>query len=239
MFILFSPSETKQSGGTSTFAQHHQQLIGGAEIRTQLIQEYETALTGTEEQRIKLTGWKDLDNIEQLPTNLHNAPVLPAIERYTGVGYQYLNFQTLDTQEKTFILNKVVIFSNLFGPVRASDMIPETKLKQTKKLGDINIAKHYNQHTSEMLDTLIGDQPVLDLRAGAYKTFYKPKTQTIECVFLKNGKTVNHWSKAYRGTLLRHVAQHKINTLEELMTLDMNELKLAKQDSNTLTYQIQ
>jgi cytoplasmic iron level regulating protein YaaA (DUF328/UPF0246 family) len=238
MIALFSPSETKRSGGTSNFSEHQKNLISGLDIRMALMKEYEDQLSGTQDQRIKLTGWKDLDKIEQLPKTLTNAPVLPALQRYTGVGYQYLDFDSLEPKQQTFLEKHTIIFSNLLGPLRGNDLIPESKLKQTKKLGDIDIAKHYKQHTSEDLDQLIGNQPVLDLRAGAYKTFYKPKTQTIECIFLKDGKSVNHWSKAYRGLLLRAFAQHQPKTLTELSKLNIEGLELTKQEGTTLTYQI-
>lgn len=238
MIALFSPSETKRPGGTSTFDEHKDQLIGGPEIRKQLIDAYQTRLTGTDEGRIKLTGWKDLEKIDQLPINLDNAPVLPALQRYTGVGYQYLDFNSLTDNQQAFLNNHTFIFSNLLGPLKGNDLIPETKLKQTKKLEEIDIAKHYKQHTSDQLDHLIGNQPVLDLRAGAYKSFYKPKTQTIECIFLKDGKTVNHWSKAYRGLLLRAFAQHQPKTLNELAKLKIQGLERTQQNDNILTYTI-
>jgi cytoplasmic iron level regulating protein YaaA (DUF328/UPF0246 family) len=238
MIAFFSPSETKRSGGTSTFSKHQKNLMGGLDIRMALIKKYEDQLSATQNQRIKLTGWKDLDKIEQLPKTLTNAPVLPALQRYNGIGYQYLDFDSLEPKQQHFLEGHLIIFSNLLGPLKGNDLIPETKLKQTKKLDDIDIAKHYKQHTSEDLDQLIGDQPVLDLRAGAYKTFYKPKTQTIECVFLKDGKNVNHWSKAYRGLLLRTFAQHQPKTLEELAKLNIEGLELSKQEGTTLTYQI-
>ncbi|MDG1949531.1 MAG: YaaA family protein [bacterium] len=238
MITLFSPSETKRSGGTSTFSTHQNKLIGGFDIRKALIHKYEEQLTGTVEECMKLTGWKDAEKINQLPVDLNNAPTLPALQRYTGVGYQYLDFETLEKNQQRFLESHIIIFSNLLGPLKGSDLIPETKLKQTKKLTGIDIAKHYKQHTSQKLDNLIGEQPVLDLRAGAYKTFFKPKTQTIECVFLKDGKTVNHWSKAYRGILLRAFAQYQPNTLEELSALNIKGLKLAKKEGGTLTYQI-
>ena len=67
-------------------------------------------------------------------------------------------------------------------------------------------AKWYRERTSEVLNELIGEQPVLDLRAGAYKSFYVPRGQIIECAFLKGGRSVNHWSKAYRGLVARRFA---------------------------------
>lgn len=237
MFILFSPSETKTSGGGNVFNNTKNNLIGGWECRNALVHAYEQQLVDPKLQQ-KLTGIKDDSKISALPTQLDQAPVLPAIERYTGVGYQYLDYPSLQKKAQQFIHKQVIIFSNLLGPLRASDLIPETKLKQTKKLAGIDIAKYYKQYTSKELDKIIGTQPVLDLRAGAYKNVYSPKTQTIECNFLKDGKTVSHWSKAYRGLLLRACAQHQPKTLNELTSLKIDGLELIKEEDNVLTYQI-
>ena len=46
--------------------------------------------------------------------------------------------------------------------------------------------------------------------------------------FLKNGKTVSHWAKAYRGLVLRELAKHNISSLKEFMSLEIENLRVQE-----------
>ncbi len=222
MFALFSPSEGKSSGGTGAFEDVREKLPGGWEIRSGFAEVYEQILQeGSEEQKKKLTGWIDVSKIDALPSALRSAPVRMALERYTGVGYQYLDVATLSDPQRVFLSEQVLIFSNLLGPVRGGDLIPEYKAKTLPLHSGAAIARHYRQHTSRMLDKIIDPDPVLDLRAGAFKGFYEPKGEVIEYRFLKEGKSVNHWSKAYRGLVLRAFAQNRPSSVQEMIELEI------------------
>jgi len=53
---------------------------------------------------------------------------------------------------------------------------------------------------------------------------------------------VSHWAKAYRGLVLRAVAQNCINSLEEFMTLEIEGLSVAEikiiKNKTEITYNI-
>lgn len=227
MIILFSPSEGKCSGGDGAFKDSVERLFASDVSRIRFIDAYELSLTlGSLKEKQELTGWKDKEKIESLPKNLSTAAVMPALQRYTGVGYQYLDVNSLTPAQYDYLAKHVLIFSNLLGPVRGGDLIPETKLKQCTKFADINIANYYREHTTKALDELIQDEIVLDLRAEVYKKFYVPKGLVIEGVFLKDGKRMNHWSKAYRGLLLRAVACEQPKSIEDFLRMKIAGLKL-------------
>jgi cytoplasmic iron level regulating protein YaaA (DUF328/UPF0246 family) len=102
----------------------------------------------------------------------------------------------------------VILFSNLFGPIKANDKIPEYKLKQGVKMGNLNIEKTYKNLFSASLDKYLGEY-IIDLRAGFYEKFYTISVPHVAFKFLKNGKVVSHYAKAYRGKILQHIAQTK------------------------------
>ncbi|NQV12416.1 peroxide stress protein YaaA [Candidatus Uhrbacteria bacterium] len=192
-----------------------------------LTKAYEGALSsGSSKEKQALTGWKDEQKIAALPKILSEAPVLPALQRYNGVGFQYLDTKTLTVSQYEYLASHLIIFSNLLGPIRGGDMIPEIKLKQRVKFADVAMAKYYREHTSGALDRIIGDDHVLDLRAEIYKNYYTPKATVTECIFLQNGKRINHWSKAYRGLLLRFVSRDQPTSIEELLRMKTPGLKL-------------
>lgn len=64
----------------------------------------------------------------------------------------------------------------------------------------------------------------MDLRAGYYDAFYEIKKPYTTLKFLKEGKVVSHWAKAYRGLVLRAAAQNNINSLEEFMRMEIETL---------------
>ncbi len=46
--------------------------------------------------------------------------------------------------------------------------------------------------------------------------------------FLKGGKSVSHWAKAYRGKVLRALASIQPSTLEELMNIKFEGLEFIE-----------
>lgn len=74
----------------------------------------------------------------------------------------------------------------------------------------------------------LANHEILDLRAGYYDKFYKTKERYTTLKFLKNGKTVSHWAKAYRGIVLREIALNNITTLDEFIALDIKNLQVKE-----------
>ena len=56
------------------------------------------------------------------------------------------------------------------------------------------------------LDKYLKDNEILDLRAGFYQKAYKLELPHTKVEFFKNGKKSTHYSKYYRGLLLRNIA---------------------------------
>ena len=49
----------------------------------------------------------------------------PAIERYTGVVYEHLDWVSLSKNAKKYMEKHVLIFSGLFGMVKPNTLIPD------------------------------------------------------------------------------------------------------------------
>lgn len=230
MIILFAPSEGKRDGGVLPPLNPYTLIF--PELypkRCEVIKQYQKLLReGSDEELSELFGIKDSKEFERYKISFESAPTMKAIERYDGVAYDYLNYPVLSIEAKRYIDENVVLFSNLFGPVRAADPIPDYKLKQGSRIGTFAPEKFYKEHFSVALDTQIGDKEILDLRAGFYDKFYVPKTKTTTLKFLKEGKVVSHWAKAYRGIVLREAALHQIASIKGLLALDIEGLMLGE-----------
>ena len=123
----------------------------------------------------------------------------------------------------------VIIFSNLFGPILAGDSgIPEYKLKQGEALGELKLEKYYKEFFSDAIDEYLKDEEIIDLRAGFYEKFYKINKPYITMKFLKDGKVISHWAKAYRGLILKAIAYHDIQSIDELMMMEVENLSIKE-----------
>ena len=230
MKILFSPSETKILGGTNPSIKKDSFLFPSLyEKRMEIVKHYQTYITNaSNEQLVKLFGTKKEDVIDQYSKNLFDGPTMKAINRYDGVAFDYLEYTKLNSSEQSYIDKNVLIFSNLFGPISSGDWIHDYKLKQGETFDNIKIEKFYNENFSSILDETLKDEDIIDLRAGFYEKFYKIKKPYTTMKFIKDGKVVSHWAKAYRGVILKLLAINNIKTIDELMNMQIPNLKIEE-----------
>lgn len=230
MKILFSPSETKISGGVDENISKDSFIF--PELfpkRLEIVNSYNEFLqTASKEDLEKLFGTKKADIIEKYKQDIFKSPTKKAIERYTGVAYDYLAYNNLEKNARNYIDENVLIFSNLFGVLKASDKIPDYKLKQSETFSNLKIEKFYSDNFSNSLDKYLENDDILDLRAGFYEKFYTIKKPYLTMKFIKDGKVVSHFAKAYRGEVLKLLAQKEIKTFDELMNMQINNLSIVE-----------
>ncbi|RUM63441.1 MAG: peroxide stress protein YaaA [Sulfurimonas sp.] len=227
MTILFSPSEAKHTGGASIpIAKEHYLFPELFEHRVTMLRSYNDYMaTASEAELKKLLGTKKESVIAYYRRDLFTQPTMKVIERYCGVAYDYLDYACLSAKEQAYIDRHVIIFSNLFGPLHAGDIgLPEYKLKQGEKIGTLAPEIFYKQHFTQALHTLLAPEHYLDLRAGFYNKFYQPSSPYTTLKFIKEGKVVSHWAKAYRGIVLRCMAQQQIHTIDDFMAMELENL---------------
>lgn len=230
MKILFSPSETKKSGRVQKNFDKNSFIFPKLfEKRLQILNSYnEFVQTASIQQLEKLFGTKKEDIIKKYQTDIFSQETMKAIERYEGVAYDYLDYVNLEKSSQKYIDDNVLIFSNLFGVLKASDEIPDYKLKQGESFYDLKIDKFYNDNFSKELDKYLENDDILDLRAGFYEKFYTIKKPYKTLKFIKDGKVVSHFAKAYRGEILKIIAQNDIKTFDDFMNLELKNLKLEE-----------
>ncbi|MGE0052455.1 MAG: YaaA family protein [Arcobacter sp.] len=231
MKILFSPSETKNSGGITTKFDNNSFIFPELfEKRMQIVNAYNSFIKkATKDELIKLFGTKKDDVLEQYKKDIFETPTMKVIERYEGVAFDYLEYGKLNKEEKSYIDENVIIFSNLFGPLSAGNSgLPDYKLKQGKTFDSLKIEKFYMDNFSKVLDEYLENEDIIDLRAGFYEKFYKIDKPYTTMKFIKDGKVVSHWAKAYRGIILKLLAKNQIKTIDELMNMQIENLKIQE-----------
>lgn len=226
IFTLFSPSEGKRPGGSNSVVDDHS-LLFGLSPRQKILDTYNTIVSNDDpDAAIALFGLKKVSDAVPYLHDIYSAPTMAALYRYNGVAYEYLDAPSLDADSIAYLDDNLIIFSNLFGPLRARDSIPNYKVKQGNAIGEIAPERYYKAAFNNDLDAFFGENDILDLRAGYYHKFYKPAHPVTTMKFIKNGKVVSHWAKAYRGIVLRHVAQHQFESIDALLSSDIPGLKI-------------
>jgi len=244
MKILLAPSETKKSGGTEAF---HLEALLFYELlphRTKLLHTYMNILQrGDIEELHAMFGLKKESDIKAHIKDIIHEPAMKAIERYTGVAFDHLSYQTLDPDARHYIDDHVILCSNLFGFLRADDLIPEYRLKQGAAVGEIRIETFYHEYGAPLMESYLADEEILDLRAGFYDKFYKPAKPYTTLKFIKDGKVVSHWAKAYRGIVLREIANAGVESIEAFMKLTIEGLRIheiqTKKNRTEIIYHIE
>jgi len=228
MKILLAPAETKNNAGKQkAFCKENFCFPNLFEKREEIFNIYEKLLKNYSiEQLSKWFGLKKLDEVEKYKQSLKNKPTMKSINRYNGVAFDALDYHSLKIEERQYIDENVILFSNLFGPILAKDLVPDYKYKQGAKLPNINVENFYMENFTNALDSFVGSE-VIDLRAGFYERFYKvKKANVLTFKFIKDGKVISHWAKFYRGKLLREIAKNKISNHKEFMDMPIPKLKL-------------
>ncbi len=230
MKVLLAPAETKNSGGDNNpFCKENFFLEELFDKREEVFNLYEEYLSSSSiEDLSKWFGLKKLDEVKKYKQSLKEKPTMKAISRYNGVAFDALDYNSLEKNSQKYIDENVLLFSNLFGPIKADDLIPDYKYKQGAKLDKIVVEKFFMDNFSNTLDKFIGEE-VIDLRAGFYEKFYKvKKANVLTFKFIKDGKVVSHWAKFYRGKVLQELAKNKILSHSEFMNLEIKGLQLKE-----------
>jgi hypothetical protein len=227
MKILLAPSETKSTGGTIQFNLAELWNNELFEARSKLTQIYQEELKYDIRSK-QMFGLKKPGEIAYYQSVGLHSLATKAVKRYTGVAFDHLDYYSLDDKQQKYIDENVMIFSNLFGPIMASDLIPEYRLAQGAKVGELEVDKYYHANSTELLDEYLADEEILDIRAGYYDRFYVPNKNYTTLKFLKDGKVVSHWAKAYRGKVLREIAKAGAKSIKEFMALPVEGLSLSE-----------
>ncbi len=168
MLLLLPPSETKRDGGLDDTALDLRALsfpellpprrtaLAALRALSRNVGASHTALRLSPKQRF------EIDRNRAVGTS----PLLPAIDRYTGVLYDALGAESLSQAARAFAGEHVAIHSALFGLVAATDGIPAYRLSHDSRLPALSLRRHWAAPISRSLAAREG--LVLDLRSESY-----------------------------------------------------------------------
>lgn len=214
MLILLPPSETKRSGGRGAPLDPGALALPSLGEQRRAVIDALVALSADEvaaARTLKLSaGQRDQVGVNAA---LHDAPAMPAIDRYTGVLFDALDAASLESPARRWLGGHVLIHSAPFGPVGALDRIPAYRLGAGITLPGLPpLRRLWADAVSAALEQTAASF-VLDLRSEAYVAL-GPVPASIPSVYVRvvaegpDGavRALNHFNKHAKGTLTRALA---------------------------------
>lgn len=197
VIILIPPSEGKTPCGTG-------KPLTKLDDHVKPVYERLLAYRGDLSQLYGVKG-KALEAARMANEQLLKAPTLPAIERYSGVVYDGIDFPTLSIQAQQFFNDHVRIVSALFGLLSPQDLIADYKLKIEK----LDAASYWKPIIARKLKGRF----VIDLLPQAHqKAVSYEHGVRVDFIIVKNGKSVpaGHQGKLIKGKFIRWLCQHAV-----------------------------
>jgi len=154
--------------------------------------------------------------------DIFNSKCAHAIDRYTGVVYEHLKWDTLNETAQNFLEKYIYIFSGLFGIVTPKTMIPDYKLK----MNVLSLQYHWNPILTEELKK---EDLIIDLLPQVHRKAYTPGKNVIPIDFqvIKKGKksAAGHFGKAVKGQFIRYIAKNKIKNIDDFSGFEYSGFK--------------
>jgi uncharacterized protein len=214
VLLILPPSETKRDGGI-----HGSSLdlaVLGFTALTPQRREAISALRGLSRSIENSTRALKLGPTQGFEIERNRAlevsPVMPAIDRYTGVIYDALDAASLTASARAFAADHLVIGSALFGLLRSHDPIPAYRLSHGSRLPGVALGRLWRTAVAAELEQR--DGLVVDLRSEAYAAL-GGRPQREQSLYLRvvaegsDGRraALSHFNKHAKGDFTRRVLQ--------------------------------
>lgn len=179
MLILLPPSEKKR------------EPKGGGKFRLDTLS-FQEELT-----------FSRLSVLKRYENDINLEEISPAIDIYSGVLYQALDFRSLSQSAQRRAQSQLIIFSALFGALRPEDLIPRYSLKIK--------SSDWKLPLKAALDNLEREL-IVDCRSSTYASAWRSDpaiTVSVRVFQVRAGvrSVITHMSKKYRGELTRILVQ--------------------------------
>lgn len=144
---------------------------------------------------------------------VRTAPTRPAIERYAGVLYKELDASTITGAAKRRLNANVLVVSGLWGLVAPRDPIPDYKLKMSASVPPFGrLSTWWRPAITAELAERAGGAVVWDLLPNEHAAAVdwaaiRPRRRVTATFLDREGRTVSHWNKLLKGSIVRWLAE--------------------------------
>lgn len=168
-----------------------------------------------------------------------------AIFTYQGLQFKNIDVETLTLAEQIYLQEHLYIISAMYGVLRPFDLISPYRLdfdNRIKIAGIDNLYQFWNVKLYNTINDENDSQLIVNLASHEYgqaiQKYANSKQNFVTVKFLINinGKYLQcaTISKQARGRMIRYIAQHQVNSIDELIKFnDMGFLYNANESTNT------
>jgi cytoplasmic iron level regulating protein YaaA (DUF328/UPF0246 family) len=158
---------------------------------------------------------------------LSTSPAMSALETYTGVLYDALDFTTLSTTGRRRATRALRVQSALWGPVGPADRITPYRLSMGTNLPGLGpLTRLWRPVLERPMAALAGDEVVVDCRSATYSGAWLPSGAAARRLVgvrvlteIAGRRTVvSHLAKHTRGEVARLLLEHpdRLRTVEHV-----------------------
>jgi len=150
---------------------------------------------------------------------------VPAIQRYTGVVYENVGWESMTEKAKAYMQNHILIFSGLFGMLKPLTPIPNYKLK----MNVLSLQHHWRPILTEALNK---ETLIIDLLPQVHRKAYSPNKNSLKVDFsvMTKGKKIaaGHFGKAVKGQFIKYLAENNIQSINDFNGFEYDGFKWDK-----------
>lgn len=229
--ILLPPSETKKKSGDETKPyrivknlKKYNHFISLETDREYVYGKLREAIAEENSEEIERTFELKGDKLHEaidIISDLLNENTLPAIERYQGVMFNSIDYNSFKEPEKKNFDESTIFIDAMFGLLKTTDYIPNYKLKITSKFLDMNITKFWKERLEAYFDTLFREKLIIDILPQSHRkivNYNGANVIKIRFCTIKNDKLadVGHDSKKLKGEIIRYIISKNFIRREDL-----------------------
>ena len=184
-------------------------------------------------------------NFERLQSMDLRRGLTPAILAYEGIQYQYMAPGVFTVEELEYIQEHLRILSGFYGILRPFDGVTPYRLEMQAKLNTEQGKNLYEYWNSSISDALFSETDcILDLASQEYSRCVSDhlngSVRFITCRFCQQigGKPVEKGTlcKMARGEMVRYLAEHQVESVEQVKAFDWLGYRYEPGESNERVY---
>tara|TARA_B100001142_G_C14264141_1_gene628263 strand:- start:324 stop:1004 length:681 start_codon:yes stop_codon:yes gene_type:complete len=208
MLILIPPSEGKSSINTTSTKFKETEFIFSEKVNQiiEILKDHNDEI-----EKIYGTSLEKSKELQKKNLEVFSSECSMAIERYTGVVYNQIDWKNFSEESKSYFNSNIRIFSGLFGIVKPNTLIPNYKLK----MNALGLTKFWSQSISEELGK---EELIIDLLPEIHRKAYEHKNiKKINFYIKKEDKLVSagHHGKVVKGQFINFLSINRISNLDD------------------------
>ena len=233
MKIIFSPSKEM------SFQSPYKEAITYSD-KTKQIMDVLQKLNKDEIKKIYKISDKVADEVANYINNFDSEESYRAIEIYTGLAFRKFEINSLNSDERSYLDDHLLILSAFYGPIHPEKLVRPYRLDMNTgiKIDGLSLKNFWKD---EFNDSVYVGETILNLASDEFSSLIDRKRFKIydfdffekkDCK-LKSHSTI---SKKSRGLMLNYICKNKIENLEDLKNFNLEGFKFNKELSTDLKF---